>query len=54
MTEMKKSSTYKQSALVIEKPSKALLEFACKLRERKLSQKENLRNQKEMCLKVNV
>ncbi len=51
---MKRNVTYRQSTMVIEKPSKPLLDFVGKLRERKLSQQESLRNQKEISLKVNV
>ncbi len=51
---MKRNVTYKQRTTIIENPSKALLAFVDKLRERKLSQQEYLRNQKEISLKVNA
>lgn len=38
-----KTSTHTQEALVIENPSKGLLAFIDKLRDRKLSQQEKLR-----------
>lgn len=40
--------------VVIEKPSKALLDFVNLLRDRKLSQQEKLRNKKECTIKINV
>lgn len=44
------SSTHE--AIVIEKPSKNLLAFVEKLRERKLAQQEKLRNKKEGVIKI--
>lgn len=45
-----KPSSYTQEALVIENPSKALLDFVNKLRDRKMSQQEKLRNKKKTAL----
>ena len=41
------TSTHNPKALVIEKPSKALVDFMNKLRDRKMSQLEKLRNKKK-------
>lgn len=41
------NSTYKQETLVIEKPSKALVDLMNKLRDRKMAQLEELRNKKD-------
>lgn len=48
------TSIYTQETLVIEKPSKALSYFLNKLRDRKLSQQEKLRNKKECIIKINI
>lgn len=42
-----KQKSYTQEALVIEKPSKVLVDFLDKLRDRKISQLEELRNKKD-------
>ena len=49
-----KTSTYTQEALVIENPSKGLLNFVNKLRDRKISQQEKLRNKKTFTIKINA
>ena len=49
-----KASTYTQKILVIENPSKGLLDFVNKLRDRKLSQQEKLRNKKDCTIKINA
>lgn len=49
-----KTSAYTQETLVIENPSKGLLDFVNKLRERKLSQQEKLRNKKNCTIKINA
>lgn len=49
-----KKSNHTQETLVIENPSKALLDFVNMLRDRKLSQQEKLRNKKECTIKINV
>ena len=49
-----KTSTYTQETLVIEKPSKALLSLVNKMRERKLSQQEKLRNKTNCNIKINA
>nr|DAS63656.1 MAG TPA: hypothetical protein [Caudoviricetes sp.] len=49
-----KPSSYTQEALVIENPSKTLLDFVNKLRDRKMSQQEKLRNKKNCTIKINV
>ena len=49
-----KTSTYTQEALVIENPSKGLLDFVNKLRDRKISQQEELRNKKTFTIKINA
>lgn len=41
------NSTYKYETLVIEKPSKALVDLMNKLRDRKMAQLEELRNKKD-------
>ena len=48
-----KTSTYTQEALVIENPSKGLLDLN-KLRDRKISQQEKLRNKKTFTIKINA
>lgn len=47
-----KTSTYTQETLIIEKPSKGLLNFINQLRDRKLSQQEKLRNQKAFNIEI--
>lgn len=47
-----RTSVYTQDTLVIENPSKGLLSFVNKLRERKLSQQEKLRNKKSFTLTI--
>lgn len=47
-------STHTPKALVIEKPSKTLVDFMNKLRDRKMSQLEKLRNKKDCTIQVNV
>lgn len=49
-----KTPSYTQEALVIENPSKVLLDFVNKLRDRKISQQEKLRNKKSCTIKINV
>lgn len=44
------NSAYKQETLVIEKPSKALVDLMNKLRDRKMAQLEELRNKKRLLL----
>ena len=48
------TSTHTPKALVIEKPSKTLVDFMNKLRDRKMSQLEKLRNKKDCTIQVNV
>lgn len=48
------TSTHNPKALVIEKPSKALVDFMNKLKDRKMSQLEKLRNKKDCTIQVNV
>lgn len=47
-----KTSTHTQETLIIEKPSKGLLNFINQLRDRKLSQQEKLRNQKAFNIEI--
>lgn len=47
-----KKSNHTHETLVIENPSKALLDFVNMLRYRKLSQQEKLRNMKECSIKI--
>lgn len=47
-----KTSIYTQETLIIEKPSKGLLNFINQLRDRKLSQQEKLRNQKAFNIEI--
>lgn len=42
-----KQVSYTQETLVIENPSKALVDFANKLRDRKMAQQKELRNKKD-------
>jgi hypothetical protein len=42
-----KTSPYPQDTLVIKKPSKALVDLMDKLRDRKMSRLEELRNKKD-------
>ncbi len=49
-----KTSSYTQEVFVIENPSRALLDFVNKLRDRKMSQQEKLRNKKNCTIKINV
>ena len=42
-----KQKSYTQETLVVEKPSKDLANFLDKLRERKMAQLEDLRNNKD-------
>lgn len=46
--------THTQKTLVIEKPSKALVDLMNKLRDRKMSQLEKLRNKANYTIKVNI
>ena len=46
------TSTHNPKALVIEKPSKALVDFINKLRDRKMSQLEKLRNKKNKAMRT--
>lgn len=43
-----KQKSYTQETFVIENPSKALVDFTNKLRDRKMSQLEKLHNKKEL------
>ena len=49
-----KEVTYTQKTMVVNNPSKALVELIDKLRERKRTQQEKLRNKKNCSIKIEV
>lgn len=49
-----KEVTYTQKTMVVNNPSKALVELMDKLRERKRTQQEKLRNKKNCSIKIEV